>query len=363
MTAVIASPFAPVSGTGRAQRTLAIVQALARLEPVRFLYTPFEGGGPDGAFAAIAGVTYESVETSRGVRRAVAYARGRVGGVPQGLARGVSPPLAAAAAHAAREPGVRLVADGPVAAAALVRTARRRGFVYNAHNLESAFRGGRAMARFERAVMAAATQTWMVSHADVTGARTLAPGADVHYVPNAINVRAIEPITPRVDARRVLFLADHRYPPNHEARDHLESQVMPFVWAREPEAVLVLAGRGLEGRPAAGVEHAGFVDDLAALYASAATVAVPLLSGGGSPLKFVEALAFGLPVVATPHAARGLVAQAGRDYLEAQGAEPFAAALVSALRGDAGDVARAGRRLAEAEYSIEALASRLEACR
>ena len=55
---------------------------------------------------------------------------------------------------------------------------------------------------------------------------------------------------------------------------------------------------------------------------------MPLLTGGGSPLKFVEALAYGLPVVATPHAAAGLeAARAGEHYREADGPEAFADAL------------------------------------
>ncbi|MGZ4200463.1 MAG: glycosyltransferase, partial [Thermoleophilaceae bacterium] len=57
-----------------------------------------------------------------------------------------------------------------------------------------------------------------------------------------------------------------------------------------------------------------------------------------SPLKFVEALAYGLPVVATSHAAAGLeAARAGEHYREADGPEAFADAL------------------AESNYSIEAL--------
>jgi glycosyltransferase involved in cell wall biosynthesis len=85
-----------------------------------------------------------------------------------------------------------------------------------------------------------------------------------------------------------------------------------------------------------------------------------LVKGGGSPLKFVEALARGLPVVSTPRGAAGLEVVAGRDYLEGEGAEGFAEALVAVLDPARGrHVGAAGRALAELEYSIESLARRL----
>jgi glycosyltransferase involved in cell wall biosynthesis len=87
---------------------------------------------------------------------------------------------------------------------------------------------------------------------------------------------------------------------------------------------------------------------------------VPLLRGGGSPLKFVEALAHGLPVVVTAHAA-GLLEDVvpGRDCLAADGASEFAAA-IDALLGDAelaDRIGAAGREVAERCYSVDALAS------
>ena len=59
------------------------------------------------------------------------------------------------------------------------------------------------------------------------------------------------------------------------------------------------------------------MDDLAERVRRARDCAiVPLLQGGGTPLKFVEALAYGLPVVATPRAAAGLGVD-GEHYLRA----------------------------------------------
>src|ERR1019366_3459247 len=107
------------------------------------------------------------------------------------------------------------------------------------------------------------------------------------------------------------------------------------------------------------VEAVGFVEELSVAYAGARCALVPLLQGGGSPLKLIEALAYGLPVLATHRAAAGLELRDGEHLLLADGGEAFAAALIRILRGGAPDLGQRGRELVAERYSIEALSSLL----
>jgi len=173
------------------------------------------------------------------------------------------------------------------------------------------------------------------------------------------------PPSPRRYGRPIAILVgDFLYPPNRAGLAFLTDHVLPRVWRRVPELELHVVGRALAA-PAdldARVVVMGFVEDLDAVYDQAGLAVVPLLKGGGSPLKFVEALARALPVVATPVAAAGLDVRPGRDCFVADGADAFASAMIDALDPDrARNVALAGRRLAEREYSIEALVRRLAA--
>jgi glycosyltransferase involved in cell wall biosynthesis len=175
-------------------------------------------------------------------------------------------------------------------------------------------------------------------------------------------VAAIDARREPADPPEALLVGNFGYAPNREGLDWLLEQVMPRVWKDAPQVKLNLAGRGYEA-PAGLDERVsvlGFVDRLDSLYSRSACALVPLLSGGGSPVKFIEALAHGLPVVATPRGAAGVDAESGQHYLEGSGAEGFARALLDALdpvRG--GAVGTAGRTLAESDYSIDALARRL----
>jgi glycosyltransferase involved in cell wall biosynthesis len=360
----------PVLGSGRAVRTYGVARALAVHRGLDLLYVRFEGDRPDAPFRAIPGVRMHEVVSSRGPRRLAAYARSRRAGVPDSLARGVSLELARAAARLAGEPGRgRVIADGPLAAITLAPLAGERAVIYNAHNLESGFRhelgeqmGTREQLRaFERGLLQRAAESWMVSDADIDAARELCPEAALRYVPNVVDVAAIEPVSPRVDAHRALFIGNFSYPPNVLALRFLLDEVLPRVWAQLPEAQLLLVGGGLQDEPAGDprVQRLGFVEDLRSAYAQASCAVVPLLVGGGSPLKLIEALAYGLPVLATPRAAAGLRITDGVDCVIADGAERYAEALLRVLRDGAVEIARRGRRLALERYSIEALAALL----
>ena len=405
---LLVSTHTPALRSGRDVRTYGIARALAMNGRVTLLYVRFGADRPDEAFSAIPGIELQEVIASRGIRRAIAYVKARLSGVPSALARGVSAELTAATTQLANGSSYeRVIADGPTAGAALATVARRRPVIYNAHNLESAFRHElpdeeaslRGLRSFERRLLKRSSESWMVSEADMRGARALCPEAKLRLAPNVVDVSAIRPVfatPPRPDpgsapepptrsepvARTeppsqsepvtssskpaitpttepvTIFVANFAYTPNRNALEFLLGQVLPRVWEGMPEARLLVAGGGLEHPPSEDprVRALGFVEDLADAYANARCAVVPLLQGGGSPLKLIEALAYGLPVVATPRAVAGLDVRDGVDCLVTETPQAFADALVRVLRDGAPEIARAGRRLAEERYSVEALA-------
>jgi polysaccharide biosynthesis protein PslH len=328
----------PAMGSGHSMRTYGIVRALAEQRGVDLLYTRFDSPEPDPAYRSIPGVELFESLASRGARRIVRYLSARASGVPGWVARGISPDLASAAARMASEPGRgRVIADGPEAAATLSRLAGKRPVIYNAHNLESAFRHQISEAdareadrlrRFECDLLLRSAESWMVSQADMRGARELCPEARLRYVPNVVDARAIEPVTGLPDEQLALFVATFTYEPNRAGLRWLLDEVFPRVWKELPDARLTLIGRGLDERPSEDprVRALGFVDDLRPFYAGARCAVVPLLQGGGTPLKLADA---------------------------------FAGALVRVLRGGAGELGQRGRRLALERYSIEALSALL----
>lgn len=126
--------------------------------------------------------------------------------------------------------------------------------------------------------------------------------------------------------------------PNREGLLWLLGRVWPLL---QGHARLVLAGNGLEGLSLPpDTRTLGRVADVRQFFDEVDLVAVPSLNGSGVQEKAIEAVASGLPVVATPHALRGLGDALPPQVLRASEPEAFAAACLRALQAVGPDSAR-----------------------
>lgn len=156
----------------------------------------------------------------------------------------------------------------------------------------------------------------------------------------------------------VLFFGSFAADFNRDALTFLLDRVWPRLVAARPSARLVVAGGGLPDAlrarvRAAAAEYAGSVDDVRALYASAAVVLIPLRFGGGLRIRLIEALACSRAVVATPVGVGGLQGVPGVHFAVASTADGLAAAAARLLESpaEAARLGGAGRTLVEARYS------------
>jgi glycosyltransferase involved in cell wall biosynthesis len=189
-------------------------------------------------------------------------------------------------------------------------------------------------------------------------------------VPNAVTIPATTAarLQRQTEAATLLLVANLTYEPNIEAAELLARDILPRVRALTAcDVRLELVGAfEPDGRATAlealeGVELCGYQEDLASAYARADAVVAPLVQGGGTRIKVLEALAYGVPVVTTPTGAAGLDVEDGRHLLLADSAEGIAAATAAVIadRRLAERLTRAGRELVEATYGRERIAARL----
>jgi hypothetical protein len=151
-------------------------------------------------------------------------------------------------------------------------------------------------------------------------------------VPNSV-AAAAGPPAPRPPGRaRAVMVGNFDYAPNIEGARWVLEEVSPLLAEAGVDLEVVVAGWGSERLEPCGV---GFVDDLAALYASADVAIVPLLHGAGTRIKALEAFAHRIPVVGTTVGVAGLDVRPGIDCLIADTPAAMAAALRSVVEDPA----------------------------
>lgn len=169
------------------------------------------------------------------------------------------------------------------------------------------------------------------------------PWSTAEVVPNVLP--ALPSAVPPASLRRMLFVGTLGYFPNEDAVLFLLEEVLPALRAEAADWTLLIAGQGaspaLASRCAAtaGVEFVGGVGRIATVYERAGIVVAPVRGGGGTKIKVLEALAFGRPLIAATHAARGWGLETGVHFLRADTPEAW----VQACRDLAADPQRAAR--------------------
>jgi glycosyltransferase involved in cell wall biosynthesis len=199
---------------------------------------------------------------------------------------------------------------------------------------------------FEESTLAAVDGVSCVSRRDATALAARAPGRRCVVVPNGVDLgryafRAAAPPDPVL-----FFVGDLAWAPNADGIRWFLGRVWPEVRRRRPGArVEILAReRPADLARAAGPEvRFGYADDTRPYWARAALAIVPLLSGGGTRLKILEAAACGVPVVSTRVGAEGLDLEPGAEIAIAEDAGEFASETLRLLAD-----APAARRQAEA---------------
>lgn len=226
---------------------------------------------------------------------------------------------------------------------------------------------GREAARvrkYEAKIMSRFGTVFAVS---VDDARSLvAAGADrdrVHLLPNVPDPALLDlpSLSFAQSEPEIMYFGTLSWQPNIDGLERLITRILPLVRERIPDVKLTVAGRDAPGHliqlaernPA--VEYVGALEDAEPLYQRARVFAEVTQTGGGTRLKILNALARGLPTVASVAAAQGLDILAGDHVLLARDDDALAEAIVSLLTDE--DrwriVSQNGRALVRGKYVAE----------
>jgi glycosyltransferase involved in cell wall biosynthesis len=226
----------------------------------------------------------------------------------------------------------------------------------------------RKIARLERHWCPRFDVNVAVSELDAQLLLSRAPGAHFHVVENGTDTDFFVPSETPPEPKSIVFAASLRWYPNVSAIRFFIREIWPLLKQRCAGTRLYLAGRS----PAEAVRRCASEDpsitlvadpeDIRPWVARGSVFICPVLDGGGTRLKILDAMAMGKPVVSTGVGCEGLQVKPGENILVADSPEDFANSVLHLLQNDElrRRLSTNGRALVEKLYSWEVIAAHLE---
>lgn len=223
-------------------------------------------------------------------------------------------------------------------------------------------REARQLLHVEREVAQDFDASLFVSQAEADLFRTLAPeSADrIGFFNNGVDTDYFSPAHPLENpypgsTEAIVFTGAMDYWPNVDAVQWFAQDIFPAVRQVHPAAQFYIVG----SRPSAqvqaltsidGVKVTGTVPDVRPYLAHAKVAVAPLRIARGIQNKVLEAMAMAKPVVVSPQALEGIIAETGRDLVLAEDAPQFAFAVNALLSQPDQTLGRNAREQAIARY-------------
>lgn len=203
-----------------------------------------------------------------------------------------------------------------------------------------------------------------VSRRDASAFALSVPGAKLEVVPNGVDLDRYTFRSAPALAERVFFVGDLSWRPNAEAIRWFARAVWPSLASSRPRVVVDVLGRhapeDLLALADARFTFAPESGDTRPHWREASVAIVPLLAGGGTRLKILEAAACGVPVVSTSVGAEGLSFVNGEEILLRDDPAQFGEAVAALLADPEARRRQAAvaRARVEREYGWRAISER-----
>lgn len=207
--------------------------------------------------------------------------------------------------------------------------------------------------------------TVVVAEADREELLGINPSLDVQVISNGIDLDFFQIENTLRKQAQLIFTGNYEYEPNLDAALLLAQEIFPQIQAAIPEARLWLVGNAPPSKLLVlqddHIQVTGRVPDIRPYLAKATAFICPLRLGAGIKNKVLEAMAMGLPVIATPLSIDGIDAQQDREIMIAD-VKQIAAKTIHLLKDETlqATLSQNGKQLIKNHYSWSKVADQYE---
>ena len=184
--------------------------------------------------------------------------------------------------------------------------------------------------RLEKSIFNSIDLGIVVSDSDKNILQRLCPQGNFLVAANGVDLEKFKPANKNQTKNKLVWIGGFDYLPNKQAVLYFFNRIYPLVKKQVPEVTIDLVG----GSVTANLMHfhfddnsinfAGYVKDPLDFLYSAEIFVAPIISGGGTKLKILEAMALGKAIVTTNAGCAGIEGKDGIHYMVAETPHKFA---------------------------------------
>ena len=186
---------------------------------------------------------------------------------------------------------------------------------------------------YERRLCAQVDRCLVCSDSDKDYLAAISPAARIYVIPNGVDLdffsQTLDGNRITHDAPNIIFVGAMDYGPGRIAMEYFIDRIWPILQESMPATTFTAVGQNppdfLQELAAVDdrIEVTGRVDDVRPYVHAASVFVVPLLSGSGTRLKILDAMAMTIPIVSTSLGAEGLDVTHNESILLADDPQSF----------------------------------------